>query len=143
MDSLGFLDFLHTLAAIITCRYRIMVFIEDSSIKVRTYWPKIDPSIFFWELFVNSFTIVYESRRQWILISAVQIPTDLVTFNEEILNGKLHILCSVCSLVPFAASSLVSVSPVCLFSWETQPIILASGSTALENTRILSGILND
>ena len=119
MDSLGFLDFLHTLAAIITCRYRIMVFIEDSSIKVRTYWPKINPSIFFWELFINSFTIVYESRRQWILISAVQIPTDLVTFTEEILNGKLHILCSVCSLVPFAPSSLVSVSPVCLFSWET------------------------
>ena len=24
-----------------------------------------------------------------------QLPADLVTFNEEILNGKLHFLCSV------------------------------------------------
>ena len=25
-----------------------------------------------------------------------QLPADLVTFNEEILNGKLHFLCSQC-----------------------------------------------
>ena len=29
-------------------------------------------------------------------VSCEQFPVDLVTFTEEILNGKLHFLCSVC-----------------------------------------------
>ena len=32
------------------------------------------------------------------MISSVNVTADLVTFTEEILNGKLHILCSVISL---------------------------------------------
>ena len=32
----------------------------------------------------------------------VQYPADLVTFTEEILYGKLHFLCRVAKLVPFA-----------------------------------------
>ena len=35
-------------------------------------------------------------------ISNPQFPTDLVTFAEEILNGKLHFLCSVCLFSTFS-----------------------------------------
>ena len=52
----------------------------------------------------NSFTIKYGHQFKLtqetvtdpcILGHSLQLPTDLVTFTEEILNGKLHFLCSV------------------------------------------------
>ena len=35
-----------------------------------------------------------------------QFPADLVIFTEEILNGKLHFLCSVCVLLKVAEFTL-------------------------------------
>ena len=39
-----------------------------------------------------------------------QFPAHLVTFNEEILNGKLHFLCSVCKTAENEDVTLVNVS---------------------------------
>ena len=34
------------------------------------------------------------------MLPNLQFPADLVTFTEEILNGKLHFLCSVFGVIP-------------------------------------------
>ena len=71
-----------------------------------------------------------------------QFPANLVTFTEEILNGKLHFLCSVCTI--FKAWSAICTSVVCEFISEqyrsSQPecsvrkVLLESPQSSQKNT---------
>ena len=48
-----------------------------------------------------------------------QLPADLLTFTDEILNGKLHFLCGVTSKPTPNASSKHDEFPICILFGQT------------------------
>ena len=57
------------------------------------------------------FRIIFRQVEDLLFPLDKKFPADLVTFTEEILNGKLHFLCSVPATMPFIWDKVFKSEP--------------------------------
>ena len=66
----------------------------------------------------------------------LQSPADLVTFTEEVLNGKLHFLCSALDIL--VSNVIFQFSPICSVHWFD---FIISGAASPNNSSYLVGLI--